>query len=292
MSALIANLALVLAEGVGGGDAEAHRLRGDRVHQRPALHAREERAVDRLRVLLGAEHEPGARAGERLVRRRGDEVRVRHRARMQPRRDQAREMGHIGHQHRPHLVGDLAEPVGLDRPRVGRAAADDQLRPNLLGLREHLVVVDHHRLARDAVVMELVELPGEIHFQSMCQMTAVIQREPEHPVARLKHGEVHRHVRLSSRVRLDVRVLGPEQRLGAVAGQLLHLVDDLAAAVVALPRVTLGVLVRRCRADRLEHRRPREVLRRDQLDLTALPFELPAEGVGDLGVDVGETRRP
>ena len=175
-----------VAERVGRRDPEADRLGRDRVHQRPALHAGEERAVERLRVLLGAEHEAGARAGERLVRRRGDEVRVRHRARVQPGRDEAGEMGHVGHQHRPHLVGDLAEPVGLDRPRIGRAAADDQLRPHLLRLREHLVVVDGHRLARDAVVVELVELPGEVDLQAVRQVAAVVEREPEHAVARLR----------------------------------------------------------------------------------------------------------
>ena len=61
------DLALVVAERLGRRDPEARRLRGDRVHQRPALHAREDRAVERLRVLLGAEDEAGARPGERLV---------------------------------------------------------------------------------------------------------------------------------------------------------------------------------------------------------------------------------
>ena len=87
-------------------------------------------------------------------------------------------------------------------------------------------------------------------------------------------------------------MLGAEEREGALARKLLHLVDDLAAAVVPLPRVALRVLVRRRRPDRLEHRGPREVLGRDQLDLAALPLELAPECVGDLGIDVGETRRP
>ena len=72
------------------------------------------------------------------------------------------------------------------RARVRRAAADDQLRPHLLRLREHLVVVDGHRLARDAVVVELVELPGEVDLQAVREMAAVVEREPEHPVARLR----------------------------------------------------------------------------------------------------------
>ena len=47
-----AHLALVVAERLGRGDLEARRLRRDRVHQRAALHAREDGAVDGLRVLL------------------------------------------------------------------------------------------------------------------------------------------------------------------------------------------------------------------------------------------------
>ena len=65
-----ANLGLVGAEALRGRDLEAGRLGGDRVQERAALHPREDGLVDRLGVLLLAEDEPGARAGERLVGRR------------------------------------------------------------------------------------------------------------------------------------------------------------------------------------------------------------------------------
>ena len=84
----------------------------------------------------------------------------------------------------------------------------------------------------------------------------------------------------------------PEQRLGPVDRELLDLVDDLAAAVVPPAGIPLGVLVRRHRPDGLEDRRPGEVLRGDQLDLVALPLELLAEQRGDVGIDLGQARRP
>ncbi len=286
-----AHLPLVVAERSAHRDLEAGRLRGDRVHQRAALHAREVRPVDLGGVLGAAEHEPGARAGQRLVRRRGDEVAVRHRARVETRGDQAGEVRHVAHQERTHLVGDLAEAVGLDGAGIGRAAAHDQRRPHLLRLSEQLVVVDQHRLAGDAVVVELVELPGEVDLQAVGQMAAVVEREAEHAVAGLQDGEVHRHVRLCARMCLHVRVLGAEQLGRTVARDLLDLVDDLAAAVVALARVALRVLVRRHRADSLEHARPREVLGGDQLDLAALAIELTLEQLCDLRVDLREPER-
>jgi glycine/serine hydroxymethyltransferase len=71
---------------------------------------------------------------------------------------------------------------------------------------------------------------------------------------------VDRRVGLRARVRLDVGVLGPEQRLGAVDGQLLGDVDELAPAVVPAARIALRVLVRQHAALALQHRLGHEVL--------------------------------
>ena len=50
--AVLDDLPLELAELVALGDAQAHRLGGDDVHERAALHAGEHRPVDGLGVLL------------------------------------------------------------------------------------------------------------------------------------------------------------------------------------------------------------------------------------------------
>ena len=94
------DLRLVGAERIRGRDLEARRLGGDRVLERASLHSREHRSVERRRVLLPAEHEAAAGPGERLVRRRGDEVAVRRRVRVQPRGDEAGEMGHVAEEQR------------------------------------------------------------------------------------------------------------------------------------------------------------------------------------------------
>ena len=122
-------------------------------------------------------------------------------------------------------------------------------------------------------------------------MPAVIEPEREHRVAGLHRREVDGHVGLGAGVRLDVRMLRPEQRLRTVDRELLDLVDDLAAAVVALAGISLRVLVRGHAPGRLEHRRPGEVLRGDQLDLAALTGELAAEQRRDLRIDTGEPGR-
>ena len=138
---------------------------------------------------------------------------------MQSCRNEPSEMGHVAEEQGVDLVGDLPEPVGLDRARVGRTAADDQLRAVLLGELEDIVVVDHVRLAADAVVDDRVEPAREVDLEAVREVAAVRELEREDRVAGLERCEVDGHVRLRARVRLDVRVLGAEERLRAVDRQ-------------------------------------------------------------------------
>ena len=98
-------------------------------------------------------------------------------------------------------------------------------------------------------------------------------------------------LRLAKESKPKLIVCGGSAYPRTVDRELLDLVDDLAAAVVAPAGIALGVLVRRHRPDRLEHRRPREVLRGDQLDLAPLALELGPQEAGDVGIDVREAGR-
>ena len=80
----------------------------------------------------------------------------------------------------------------------------------------HLVLLDDAGLARDAVVDDRVEPAGEVHLQPVRQVTAVVESQREHGVARLEQAEVDRHVRLRPGMGLHVGVVGAEERLGAV----------------------------------------------------------------------------
>ena len=77
---------------------------------------------------------------------------------------------------------------------------------------------------------------------------------PEDGVARLDGGEVYAHVGLAARMGLDVGVVRAEEGLGPLAREVLGHVDELAAAVVALARIALGVLIGEDRARGLHHR--------------------------------------
>ena len=97
-------------------------------------------------------------------------------------------------------------------------------------------------------------------------------------------------LRLAAGVRLDVGVLGAEELLGPVDGQLLDLVDDLAAAVVALAGIALGVLVgEAAEPSASSTARETKFSRGDQLEPLGLPVRfLHREQPTMAGSDVGE----
>src|SRR5687768_3787614 len=104
----------------------------------------------------------------------------------------------------------------------------------------------------DPVRSDVVKTAGKVHLMAMCEVTPVVQPHGEDRVTGLQTGEVDAHVHLRPRVGLDVRVIGSEERLCAVDGDLLDLVDDLTAPVVPPAGIPLRVLVRRDAANSLE----------------------------------------
>ena len=130
------------------------------------------------------------------------------------------------------------------------------------------------RVARHAVADEVVEHARDVQLHAVRQVSAVGQVEPEHRVARLERGEIDRRVGLRAGVRLHVGVLGAEELLGPIDGQLLDDVDELAAAVVALAGIALGILVREHAAGGLHHRRAGVVFAGDHLEAVLLALHL------------------
>ncbi len=79
-------------------------------------------------------------------------------------------------------------------------------------------------------------------------------------------------------------MLGPEQRLGPLDGQVFHLVDVLLALVIALAGIAFRILVGQDRAGGLHDRGGHVVFRRDQPDLVFLADFLLTDQVEDLRI--------
>ena len=102
-------------------------------------------------------------------------------------------------------------------------------------------------------------------------------------------AEIGGHVGLGAGMRLDVDVLRARvERERALLGEDLGDVDELAAAVVALARQALGVLVREPAALGLHDGSRDVVLARDELDVLVLAPPLALHRLPEVGVDLGD----
>ena len=229
---------------------------------------------------------PAARPAQRLVGGGGHELGVRHRARVQARRDQARDVGDVGHHHRAARVGGPAHGREVDGARVG-ARRPPRSPSGWCSRRErgHGVVVDPLVLLAHAVGDDLEDSGrrssaggrgsggrrGRGSCPGWCRRAC---RPPCRP--RCWPGRPSGAARWRGRQ--------PKSCFARSMASVSDHVHELAAAVVALARIALGVLVGEHGAQRLQHRLGDEVLGGDQLELRALAARLVADGAADLGV--------
>ncbi len=218
----------------------------------------------------------------------GDDVRVRHGRRMHATGDEPGEVRHVDDEKCADFVGDLAHAGKVEGARIGAAASDDHLRLFALGNLFELVVVDDFRILAHAVADDAVELAGKIQLVAVGQVAAHGQVEAENGVARLDDRHVRGGVGLGAGVRLHVGVFGAEELFGAIARQRFDNIGILAAAVVALARIALGIFVGEDRARGFKHRLADKVLRGDHLQAFVLAVDFLLDGGVNFRVRFGE----
>jgi len=104
----------------------------------------------------------------------------------------------------------------------------------------------------------------------------------------LAQGLVHGEVGLGAGVGLHIGIIGAEELLGPLNGDVLHHVHALTAAVVALAGIALCVLVGEDGAGGGQDSGADDVLRGDQLDVLLLAVVLGADGLSHLGIGGGD----
>ena len=263
---------------------KSHGLAGDDVHQWPPLLPREDGAVEHLGVGRAAHGDAAARAAERLVGGARDEVGYRDGVVVDPGGDEAGVVGHVDHQLGADFPRDLGEGAVRDLTGIGAGTGDDELRLVLAGESRHLIEVEALIALPHAVMDKLVEHPGGIELHAVRQVAAMGEVEGKDRVARLNGGHVDRGIGLGAGVGLNIDMLGAKQALEPVAGKILDLVDKLAAAVVAVTGIALGVFVCEHAADRLHDGRAGEVFAGDHLQPLGLAGLLGLHGGPDVRV--------
>ena len=127
------------------------------MHERSALNAWENLAVDLLGEFFFAHHKTGTRSAQALVCRCRDKICVREWRGMHAAGDESRDVGHVHEEVGSHGIRYFAHAFEIDDARIGRGSGGDHFGANLLGLAGEGVVVDDLGFAAHAVVVNLVK---------------------------------------------------------------------------------------------------------------------------------------
>ena len=212
------------------------------------------------------------------------------RARVQSGCDKAREVCHVNPELGSDFVSDLLHSLEVFDTRVSAPAADDHGRVGFKRALANDFRVNAEGFGVDSVGFGMVEASREVDFHTVGQVSAMVECEAEHGVARLDERLVDGCVGLCTGVRLHVDVFGTEQALGTFAGDGFDLVDLLAAAIVAASRIAFGILVGQHRALCLKHCTRHEVFGGDHFQAVLLSGQFGVKHFGDFGVCFGNGR--
>mmetsp|Transcript_58698 Transcript_58698/g.139776 ORF Transcript_58698/g.139776 Transcript_58698/m.139776 type:complete len:556 (-) Transcript_58698:504-2171(-) len=179
-----------------------------------------------------------------------------------------------------HLVRNLPELGKVDHARISRSTTQDHGRTEDQRRLTQLIEVDEPCLRVHAVRQRL-KVDGRGTDLLLGRVVAV----GEVPAARQvqahdagmgrQQGSVDGKIGWAARVGLHVDapllLIQAESLQGPILAQVLHLVNDLVATVVAVSWLTLGVFVGQRRPKALHHSPGGKVLRGNQLDASHLP---------------------
>ena len=196
--------------------AQADGLAGNDVHQRPALRAGEDGAVQFFgKFLVSREDHAAARAAQRLMRGGGDDVGIGNGAHVLAACDKARDMRHIDHEKRAVSVRNFGKGLEINGSGIGGRAGNEQLGPVPADHVLDLIIVDAARLRVHAVADAVIVLAGEIDAGAVRQMAAAGKIHAHERIARLQKRGVDRQIGLRAGVRLHIGIGRAEQLFGA-----------------------------------------------------------------------------
>ena len=179
------DLRLICLELITHGFLEADCLTGNDMHERAALRSRENGAVYLLFKLVLAEDYGPSRTSEGLMGGAGDDIGIRHGARVHARCDKAADVRHVDHEVCADLIGYLTHLGKVNEAGICACTCNYELGLTLAGYLHRLFIVDALGLGVNAVKMSVKVFAGNGGFRAVGQVTAVTEIHAKDGVAGL-----------------------------------------------------------------------------------------------------------
>jgi len=248
------------AEGRLEGFTEGYGFCGNGVHVRPALHAREESAIqerahffefaargafpERVLKVLPHQDKPSARATQGFVGSAGNHVTVREGVVKQAGCDEARWVSNVRNQEGTYFVGDVPQGLPVPISRVAAGPCHEHLGAETARHVSNLVVIQPVGIWPNPIVLHKVEFTRGVEGAAVGEVSAVRQLKAQEFFAGFQQGQEYGFVGLGPRMRLHISPDRPKEGFDSLLSQPFHFIYVLAPSVVAPTGEALGVLIR------------------------------------------------
>src|ERR1041384_3988710 len=177
---------------------EAHRLGRYHVHERTALNRREHCPIQLFLKLRAAHHHSCSRPAQSLVGGCCYEVHMRNRARVKTNGNQSCYVGDISHGKGADIACDLSNALEVDRSRIRRGAATDDLRSGLVRQTLELIIINRLALLSNPIWTVLVAAPREVQWMPVRKVAAVREVHSKNRVPITEHRQIDGHISLGA----------------------------------------------------------------------------------------------
>ena len=206
------------------------------------------------------------------MRRGGHHVGIGDGGGVKPSRHQSGDVGHIHHEVCAYGVRHFPESGKVDDPGIGGGTGNNDFGTALSGGFQQGVVVDGLVLPQ-TIGHDMEIFSGDIYGAAVAQVAAVCQIHAKNSIAGLRQSEECRQIGVGTGMGLDVGIVAAEQLTGSLSRQLLRHVHCIAAAVVAVAGIALGILIGKAGTHRQHDRGTDNVFRSNQLNIALLAGE-------------------
>ena len=263
--------------------AEANSLCGDNVLKRAALSSGEDSFIYLLGKLFFAKDHTAAGPAQGFVGGGGNNIGIGNGGGMCAAGNKSRDVGHINKKICADFLGDVCKFCKINYTGIGGSACDYHLGLVLKGKGTNLFVIDITVLIK-SVGYHIVVFAREVYGRTVGKVSAAGKAHAENGIAYINKGVINSLVCLCAGMRLNVGMIGAKQLAGTAAGDILNDIYILAAAVITLSGITLGVFVGEDRTHCSQYCGRNDIFACDKLDVAALAKKLQLHCIGNLAV--------
>ena len=223
---------------------KSHSLSCNNMHKRTALNTRENSLIKLLaKFCILTKNQTATRTAQSFMSSSSYHICVRNWGWVKSGGHQTSNMSNIHHEISPYRMGNLRQTREIKNAGISRSAGHNQLWLTFIGNSLNIIIVQLFRAFTYTIRNDIKIFAGHVYRATMGKMAAISKVQTHYSVTGSQQGKEHRHIGLSSGVRLHIGILSTKEFFCAVNGQLFNHIHVFTATIITLSGIAFSIFV-------------------------------------------------